>query len=213
MTWWSYVDSNQTSCMPWEMRKFNCRQMPARDGPCHATRTGHAQNDGQMTVKTILKQRWITPIPVARNRQSGKVPASPASRANACTDGDNPGGTQCGAPRAEDAECLRLLSRINTLRTSRRISSSALSGRAADLWVHDVGAIGVEEPSIPHRRPIRKQAFSTTQSMQSSEPVSRLPYRSEKSSLTRRPSGSAAPHVSRTAPKRPLLPGEVPDGG
>jgi hypothetical protein len=33
---------------------------------------------GQMTVKTILKQRWITPIPVARKRQSGKVP--PASK-------------------------------------------------------------------------------------------------------------------------------------
>ena len=66
----------QTSCMPWEMRKFNCRQMPARDGKCHSSRTGHAQNDGQMTVKTILKRRWITPIPVARRRQSGKVPAS-----------------------------------------------------------------------------------------------------------------------------------------
>ena len=47
----------RTSCMPWEMRKFNCRQMPARDGPCRSSRTGHAWNDGQMTVKTILAQR------------------------------------------------------------------------------------------------------------------------------------------------------------
>jgi glutamate synthase domain-containing protein 2 len=46
----------QTSCMPWEMRKFNCRKMPARDGPCHSSRTGHAQNDGQLMVKTILKK-------------------------------------------------------------------------------------------------------------------------------------------------------------
>ena len=45
----------QTSCMPWKMRKFNCRQMPARDGSCHSSRIGHAKNDGQMTVKTILK--------------------------------------------------------------------------------------------------------------------------------------------------------------
>ena len=46
--------------------------------PCHSIPTGHAQNDGQITVKTILEQRWITPIPVARKRQSGKVP--PASK-------------------------------------------------------------------------------------------------------------------------------------
>jgi hypothetical protein len=46
-----------------------------------------------MTVKTTLKQRSITPIPAARKRQSGKVPASQQAGANACTDGDNPGGT------------------------------------------------------------------------------------------------------------------------
>jgi hypothetical protein len=47
----------RTSCMPWEMRKFNCRPMPARYGPYRSSRTGHAWNDGQMTVKTILEQR------------------------------------------------------------------------------------------------------------------------------------------------------------
>ena len=50
----------QTSCMPWEMRKFNCRQMPARDAPCRSIRTGHAQNDGQMTVKMIFEPQGIT---------------------------------------------------------------------------------------------------------------------------------------------------------
>ena len=42
--------------------------------------TREAQNDGQMTIKTILEQRWITPILVGRNRQSGKVPASHQAR-------------------------------------------------------------------------------------------------------------------------------------
>jgi hypothetical protein len=62
--------------LPWEMRKFNCRPMPARDGPSRSSRTGPAWNDGQMTVKTILEQRWITPIPIGRNLRSGKGPAS-----------------------------------------------------------------------------------------------------------------------------------------
>src|ERR1022692_392147 len=66
----------QTSCMPCKMRKFNCRQMPARDGSCHSSRIGHAQNDGQMTVKTILKSDRSHRYRSRGGRQSGKVPAS-----------------------------------------------------------------------------------------------------------------------------------------
>ena len=43
-----------TSCMPWEMRKFNCRQMPATGDQCQPNRASHADDNGQMTVKTIL---------------------------------------------------------------------------------------------------------------------------------------------------------------
>ena len=59
-----------------------------------------------MTVKTILKQRLITPILVARNRESGKVPAGQQAGANACTGGDNPGGTNVVrfAPIAEQVQ-------------------------------------------------------------------------------------------------------------
>ena len=51
----------RTSCMPWEIRKFNCRRMPARDGPCGSSRTGRGWKDGQMTVQTILKQAMDQP--------------------------------------------------------------------------------------------------------------------------------------------------------
>jgi hypothetical protein len=43
-----------TSCMPWEMPKFNCRQMPAIGGLCQSNRAGHSDDKSQMTVKTIL---------------------------------------------------------------------------------------------------------------------------------------------------------------
>src|SRR5258708_33882020 len=42
------------SCMPWEMRQFNCRQVPATSDQCRSNRAGHAEDNGQMTVKTIL---------------------------------------------------------------------------------------------------------------------------------------------------------------
>ena len=60
--------------MPWEMPKFNCRQMPARDGPYRSSRTGHAWNGGQMTVKTILAQPWATPIPGREDGNLAKFP-------------------------------------------------------------------------------------------------------------------------------------------
>src|ERR1022692_3042530 len=89
----------RTSCMPCKMRKFNCRQMPARDGSCHSSRIGHAQNDGQ----NDLEKRLITPIPVARGSAIWQSSRQPASRADACTDGENPGGTNVVrfAPNAE----------------------------------------------------------------------------------------------------------------
>src|ERR1039457_427892 len=76
---WSYGDSNPRplachgKCA--SSTAVRCQQETPR---ATQSATGHAQDDGQMTVKTILKQRWITPIPVARKRQSGKVP--PASK-------------------------------------------------------------------------------------------------------------------------------------
>jgi hypothetical protein len=101
----------RTSCMPWEMRKFNCRQMPATGEQCRSNRAGHADDNGQMTVKTIFNnmdhigaapQRMV---PGQAHEELG-TPASPASRqtgANACTDGDNSGGASVvrRAPNAE----------------------------------------------------------------------------------------------------------------
>jgi hypothetical protein len=44
--------------MPWEMRKFNCRQMPARDAPCHSIRTGprpqRRSDGGQNDLETAM---------------------------------------------------------------------------------------------------------------------------------------------------------------
>ena len=100
----------RTSCMPWEMRKFNCRPMPARYGPYRSSRTGHAWNDGQMTVKTILEQPWITPIPAGRNRQSGKVPArhqAGATHARTVTTRETPIVVRF-APNADSARSVKL---------------------------------------------------------------------------------------------------------
>ena len=95
----------QSSCMPWELRKFNCRQMPARDAPCHSIRNRprpeRRSDDGQNDLETAMDH-------TNTGREEAAIWQSSASQqagANACTGGDNPGGTNVVrfAPIAESA--------------------------------------------------------------------------------------------------------------
>jgi hypothetical protein len=76
-----------TSCMPWEMRKFNCRQMPAAGDQCQSNRASHADDHGQMTVKTILNSdgshpgctQWMVPRQVHEDLEYSDFPRTGAS--------------------------------------------------------------------------------------------------------------------------------------